>query len=117
MDHVPLWRAEGRVHLLVIGAMCALPVSILIVLLQGLPWTPPHFITAPLTDLGGLAMLIGAASLLLTPVTLIVGIWSIFRMKLDSRIKKAIAAFLTAQLVAAFTLLGALYLSGGRLPH
>jgi hypothetical protein len=105
------------VRLLVIGAMCALPVVILIVLLQGLPWTPPNFIKAPLTDLAGLAVLIGAASLLLTPVTLIVGIWSIFKMKLDRRIKKAIAAFLTAQLVAALTLLGALYVSGGRLPH
>jgi len=76
-DQVPLWRAAGSVRLLVIGSMCVLPIAAIFMILQAsLPW--PQWLDAILIDLAGSMLLAAIASFLLTPVTLVAVIWSIF---------------------------------------
>ena len=115
-DQVPLWRAAGSVRLLVIGLMCIFPIAAIFMILQAsLPW--PQWLDKILIDLAGSMLLAAIASLLLTPVAMVAGLWSIFKSNIDKRIKVAIACFLIAQMTAVLVLLAALWMTGGRLPH
>jgi DNA-binding winged helix-turn-helix (wHTH) protein len=62
-------------------------------------------------------LFVGALSFGLTPITVIAGIWSAFKDKVDRRIRASIAWLLVAQLATAVALLAKLILSGGRVPH
>lgn len=62
-------------------------------------------------------LLAGLLSFAVTPVTIAVGAWSIFKSKIDKRIKVIMAWFLLAQLATALILLVMLFMAGGRLPH
>jgi hypothetical protein len=113
----PLWQTEGSLRLLVIGAMCILPIAAVSNLIQGLPWRFPNWVELALTGLNGWMLLAGLLSFALTPVTIAVGAWSIFKSKIDKRIKVIMAWFLLAQLATALILLVMLFMAGGRLPH
>lgn len=113
----PFWEAEGRFHLLIVAGMCTLPLAMLFVILQGLPLGLPQWMDAVAIDLSVWMLLFGVSSFLLTPVALIVGGWSILRGHVDRRIKRSIAGILIAQIAAALSLLIALFMTGGRLPH
>ena len=66
-------------------------------------------------------LLAGLLSFALTPVTVGIGAWSIFKSKIDRRIRVVIACFLLAQVATALSLLAMAFVggigSGGRLPH
>ena len=108
-------------RLVVIGAMCILPFAAVFTVLQGLPWHLPHSIHTAVNDVGQWALLAGLLSFGLTPVTVGIGAWSIFKSKIDSRIRVMIACFVLAQVATALSLLVMAFVggieSGGRLPH
>ena len=114
----PFWRAAGFVRLLVIGAMCILPIAVIFNILNGsLPWRLPQKLEASLNDWAGSLLLAGIASFLFTPVAVVAGLWSIFKSTIDRRVKIAIACFLIAQMTTVLGLLAALWMTGGRIPH
>ena len=118
---VPLWRAEGRVHLVVIAAMCVLPESAILYLLTQLPWKLPVKLEMAVDQGGAYMMMVGLLSLFLTPVAVGVGAWSICKSKIERRVKVAIAWILGAQVATVLVLLAMTIVggmgSGGRLPH
>ena len=108
-------------RLLVIGAMCTLPIVAVFCLFQGLPWSLPHPIHSVMNDVGSWMLLPGLLSFVLTPISVGLGTWSIFKSKIDRRIKVIIACFVLAQAATALSLLAMAIVggsgSGGRLPH
>ncbi len=108
-------------RLVVIGAMCILPFAAVLTILQGLPWSLPRWIDSAVNDVGGWMLLAGLLSFALTPVTVGIGAWSIFKSKIDRRIRVVIACFVLAQVATALSLLAMAFVggigSGGRLPH
>lgn len=118
-DVPPLWRAEGHVRLLVIVALCMLPVAAPLVLVSGL--SLPRSIDSTVTYLSVWMLAPAFLSFVLTPITVIYGVWSVFKSKIDRRIKILIAVCVLAQSLTAISLVIMLFVgginSGGRLPH
>jgi len=66
-------------------------------------------------------LIVGFLSFVLTPVTIGVGAWAIFKNKIDRRIKVLITYFVVVRIATVLTLLGMAIVggagSGGWLPH
>ena len=118
---LPLWRAEGRVHLLAIAAMCLLPAATMLYLLTQLPWKLPIRIEMAMDYVGACMLMVGLLSFLLTPVSVGVGAWFICRSRIERRVKIAIAWIVCAQVATVLIILEMAIFggmgSGGRLPH
>ena len=114
-EAVPTRRAQERIHLLMIGAMCALSLSAMYMILGAR--TSWHLPERLVMGAGNWIVLAGLLSLALTPVTLIAGTWSVVKDKLDRRVRAAMVWFFVLQLAATVALVIALILGGGRLPR